>query len=194
MKIRSMGGPTYQLKVTLWGSNPPIWRRFLVPSDITLKHLHHALQMVMGWSDSHMHQFSAGGVFYGTPNHEFGAQTVSESKTKLDKVLRNPNDRIAYEYDFGDSWEHEIELEQILPHTRGARYPWILAGERACPPDDVGGIPGYYHFLEALADPKHPEHEDIVDWIGGKFDPDKFDVKKVNLSIHGGWAPNESEG
>jgi len=189
-----MGGPTYQLKVTLWGSNPPIWRRFLVPSDITLKHLHYALQTVLGWSDSHMHQFCAGGVFYGTPNREFGVQRVSESKTKLDEVLRNPNDRITYEYDFGDSWEHEIELEQILPRDHGARYPWILAGERACPPDDVGGIPGYYHFLEALADPKHPEHEDMVDWIGGKFDPDNFDVKKANLSIHGGWAPNESEG
>src|SRR4030066_138123 len=151
MRIRSMGGPAYQLKVTLRGSDPPIWRRFLVPSDITLRSLHDALQMVMGWSDSHMHQFSAGGVFYGTPDREFGMHRVNEKKTKLDELVRNPKARIAYEYDFGDGWEHEVTLEKILPHTRGARYPWIVAGERACPPEDVGGIFGYYTLLKSLA-------------------------------------------
>jgi hypothetical protein len=188
MRIYETGAPLYRLKVTLRGLRPPIWRRFLVPSDITLRRLHDSLQAVMGWTDSHLHQFEARGVRYGTSDREFGETHASENKTALRQVLCRPKDRLIYEYDFGDSWIHDVVLEAVLPPGNSGRYPVIEAGKRACPPEDVGGSYGYMEFLEALSDPKHPEHEQIVEWIGGSFDAEAFDVLQANLGIHGGWA------
>lgn len=193
MKIRPTGGAVYRLKVTLRGTKPPIWRRFLVPGGITLKRFHDALQAVMGWTDSHLHQFEARGILYGTSDREFGFQRVSEGRTTLDQVLRRPRDRMGYEYDFGDSWEHNIVLEEILPPQPDGCYPVILAGKRACPPEDVGGIPGYSRLLEALANPRHPEHREMLEWVGGAFDPERFDPREANLAIHGGWVRNEPD-
>lgn len=186
MSIRGTGAAVFRLKVTLRGSKPPIWRRFLVPGDLTLKRLHDCLQMVMGWTDSHLHQFEAGGVRYGTSDREFGAERVSENRTRIDQVLVRPKDRMSYEYDFGDGWVHDIVLESILPAEPDGRYPLIEAGKRACPPEDIGGIYGYGDFLDAIADPGHPEHEELMEWIGGSFDPESFDVRQANLAIHGG--------
>ena len=188
MRIRSTGAPLYRLKVTLRGSRPPIWRRFVVPSDIPLKRLHNALQAVMGWTNSHLHQFEAGGVLYGTSDPELGVKCISESRTTLDHVLRRPKARMTYEYDFGDGWEHDIVLEAVLPAEPGGVYPRVEAGKRACPPEDVGGIHGYAHFLEALSNPAHPEHDDLREWIGREFDPEAFTVHQANLDIHGGWT------
>ena len=188
MRIRETGGPIYRLKVTLVGSRPPIWRRFLVPADITLKRLHDSLQAVMGWTDSHLHQFSAKGVLYGTSDREFGLARVSETRTTVAQLLRRPKDRLIYEYDFGDSWEHDVVLEAVLPSGNKGRYPNVEGGRRACPPEDVGGIPGYARFLEILANPKHPEYGDMVVWVGGRFDPESFDPREANLAIHGGWV------
>ena len=193
MRIRSTGAPLYRLKVTLRGSRPPIWHRFLVPSDITLKRLHDALQAVMGWTNSHLHQFEVRGVLYGTSDREYGLQRVSENRTTLHCVLRRPRDRMTYEYDFGDSWLHDLVLEAILPPEPGALYPVVEAGRRACPPEDVGGIHGYYGFLEALRDPRHPDHRDMLSWVGGAFDPEDFNVQQANLAIHGGWVRIESD-
>lgn len=187
MRIRATGGSICRLKVTLRGSRPPIWRRFLVPADITLKRLHDSLQAVMGWTDSHLHQFSAHGVLYGTSDREFGLARVSESRTTVAQLLRHPKDRLKYEYDFGDSWEHDVVLEAVLP-PGGGPYPVVESGRRACPPEDVGGIPGYARFLEVLADPKHPERAELLEWVGGRFDPEEFDSGEANLAIHGGWA------
>lgn len=188
MRIRETGGPIYRLKVTLRRSRPSIWRRFLVPADITLKRLHDSLQVVMGWTDSHLHQFSAKGVLYGTSDREFGLVRVSETRTTIAQLLRHPKDRLLYEYDFGDGWEHDVVLEGVLPPGSNGRYPVVEGGRRACPPEDVGGIPGYARFLEILADPKHPEHRDMLEWVGGAFDPESFDVGEANLAIHGGWV------
>jgi len=185
MRIRQTGGSIYRLKVTLRGSRPPIWRRFLVPADITLKRLHDSLQAVMGWTDSHLHQFTAKGVVYGTTDHEFGMVRVSETRTTVAQILRRPKDRLMYEYDFGDSWEHDVVLEAVLPPGSG-RYPVVEGGRRACPPEDVGGISGYALFLEAIADPKHPEHAEMLEWIGGCFDPESFDSGETNPDIRGG--------
>ena len=193
MRIRSTGAPLYRLKVTLRGSRPPIWRRFVVPSNIPLKRLHDVLQAVMGWTNSHLHQFEAGGLLYGTADPEFGVRRESERRTPLDGVLKRPKDRMTYEYDFGDSWEHDIVLEAILPAEEGGLYPRVEAGRRACPPEDVGGVHGYERFLEALSDPTHPEHDEFLEWIGGKFDPEAFTVRQANLDIHGGWAPAEAD-
>jgi hypothetical protein len=193
MKIRKTSGPIFRLKVTLRGSKPPIWRRFLVPGGITLKRLHDCLQAVMGWTDSHLHQFEMGGVLYGTSDREFGVRRVSENKTTVDQLLRRPKDRLTYEYDFGDSWDHDVILEAVLPIASDGRYPIVEAGRRACPPEDVGGVYGYARFLEVLANPKHPEHQEVIEWVGESFDPEFFDVHEANLAIHGGWVPREPE-
>lgn len=183
----------YQLKVSLRGTRPPIWRRLQVPSGATLQRLHHILQVAMGWTDSHLHQFEAGQTFYGKPDREFGLEVRDERKVRLCEVLRRPKAQMVYEYDFGDGWEHDVVLEAVVPAVPGARYPIVLGGKRRCPPEDVGGVWGYYHFLEALGDPKHPEHRDMRDWWGGAFDPDAFDVQEVNRAFHGGWAPPRSD-
>jgi len=131
----------------------------------------------MGWSDSHLHQFEAGGEIFAPPNRD--AQCTNEGITPLDRVLSRPKDRMTYEYDFGDSWIHDVVLEKVLPPFPGGRFPILLAGARACPPEDVGGPPGYAHFLAVLANPKHPEHRDLLEWAGGSFDPEAYDVGPV---------------
>lgn len=170
----------YQLKVTLQGSKPPIWRRLLVPSSITLSKLHDVLQIAMGWTDSHLHQFIAAGHFYGQPDPEFDVEVIDERTIRLDQLLKKPKDSITYEYDFGDSWEHKIALEKVLPFDPETTLPTCIEGTRACPPEDVGGIGGYAEFLQAIGDSSHPEHEQYVEWLGEAFDPEYFDVNTIN--------------
>jgi hypothetical protein len=191
MRTRNISGPIFRLKVTLRGSKPPIWRRFLVPSTITLKRLHDSIQAVMGWTDSHLHQFEMAGIFYGAPDRELGMTRVNENKATVDQLLRRPKDRLTYEYDFGDSWVHDVVLEAVLPPGGDGRFPIVEAGRRACPPEDVGGIYGYADFLKAIANPKHPEHQEMLEWAGESFDPELFDVQEANLAIHGGWVKRE---
>ncbi|MBM5810409.1 MAG: plasmid pRiA4b ORF-3 family protein [Gammaproteobacteria bacterium] len=179
MRIRATGDAIYRLKVSLRGIRPPIWRRFQVPADMTLRKLHDCLQEVMGWTDSHLHQFEAGGVIYGTPDADFGVATINETRARLEQVLRRPKDRLTYEYDFGDGWEHDVVLEGILPPAPAARYPIVEDGKRACPPEDCGGPYGYLCFLEIIADPRHPEHEEMLEWAGGQFDPEAFEVPEA---------------
>jgi hypothetical protein len=173
-----------QLKVTLRGSRPPIWRRVLVPADVTLAQLHEILQLAMGWTDSHLHQFVARGVCYGSPDPDFGIDRKDERRVRLGNVLSVPKVRMVYEYDFGDGWEHEVVVEKVLPPEPGGRYPWVVAGKRACPPEDCGGVFGYEQLLEALRNPAHPEHEDMMEWTGGELDPEAFDPEEVNLVLH----------
>jgi len=183
MKAKSSGAAIYKLKVTLRGSKPPIWRRFLVPSDITLGKLHVCLQEIMGWDDAHLHQFEARGACYGTPDPGFEHDRENEDKAALGQVLRRRKDRMVYEYDFGDSWRHDILLEDILPPDPSGPYPKVLTGKRACPPEDVGGVYGYQDFLEALADPDHPQHDEIVEWLEDDFDPEAFSVEALNAHL-----------
>ena len=176
----------YQIKVTLNGSKPPIWRRIQVPSDINLGKLHRILQVVMGWTDSHLHQFIMGGTYYGEPDPDYrdmGMEMRDEKRVKLNQLVRGEKSRLRYEYDFGDSWEHELLVEKILPPEPGVRYPVCLKGKRACPPEDVGGVWGYPDFLEAIQNPDHSEHEDMLEWIGGEFDPEAFDLDEVNEAL-----------
>lgn len=170
----------YQIKVTLKHFRPPIWRRIEVISDMTLKDLHHIIQDAMGWEDCHLHQFTIMGVFYGPPEPDSFSDTENENRVKLSKVVTKEKAKFAYEYDFGDSWEHEILVEKILPVDQEKKYPVCTGGKRACPPEDIGGVWGYAEFLEAIHDPAHPEHEDMTEWIGGDFDPEAFDMKEVN--------------
>jgi len=175
--------PVYQLKATLKQSKPPIWRRFQVRGSITLAKLHQVLQVVMGWTNSHLHQFTVGGVHYGVPDPQWDLGMQSEQRVQLAQVLPQVKSRLVYKYDFGDSWAHELVVEKILPPEPGVRYPVCLKGKRACPPEDVGGVWGYSGFLEAMRDPKHPDHRMMRDWVGGSFDPEAFDLQTVNQAL-----------
>ena len=174
----------YQIKVTLRGTRPPIWRRFVVRKNISLRNLNEILQIVMGWTGSHLHCFRVGNSYYGTPGDECGMEFHNDKNVTLDKVLMVPKDRMMYEYDFGDSWEHDVVLEKILLKDHKKIYPYVVKGKGACPPEDVGGVCGYYGFLEAISDPEHPEHDEMVEWHGDKFDPEEFDVEEANAYFH----------
>lgn len=173
----------HQLKVTLKGSKPPIWRRFKVSDQITLFKLHKILQVVMGWTDSHLHHFLIGKTYYQEPDREFGSGAVNEKRVKLSQLRLREKTKFYYEYDFGDGWEHEIVVEKIMPAAGENCLPVCLKGSRACPPEDIGGIWGYADFLEALHDPTHPDHEGMLEWIGGQFDPEAFYLAEVNRSL-----------
>lgn len=175
--------PVYQLKVTLRGIRPPIWRRLQVRGSATLPKLHDAIQIAMGWTDSHLHLFNVGGVSYGVPDPDFDDDVRSERRIKLGQIVYGAKDRFSYEYDFGDSWEHEILVEKVLPPDPAVHYPICLTGKRACPPEDVGGVWGYADFLEAIAHPEHAEHEEMLEWVGGAFDPEAFDLEAVNQAL-----------
>ena len=181
------GKGIYQLKVTLVGTKPPIWRRILVPSNIQLNELHMVLQRAMGWENYHLHQFVAGGITYGIHDDEFGMdmEVEDEKKCKLHEILRSEKKAITYEYDFGDSWVHKVVLEKILPYDKDQQLPRCIAGKRACPPEDCGGVWGYEEMLDLLQHPEDPEYEERMEWLGGEFDPDGFNVAEVNLELIG---------
>jgi len=180
------GVPLYQLKITLQWSKPPIWRRVLVRADMRLGRLHDVIQMAMPWTNSHMHQFIAGRTFYGKPDPEFadmGNETLNEKGYTVADLAPAAKKKFIYEYDFGDGWEHEITVEKILPPDADFKHPVCLAGANACPPDDCGGVPGYYDLLETLADPKHPDHTHLKEWIGGEWDAARFDLEETNAML-----------
>jgi len=202
----------YQVRITLNDSKPPIWRRVAAPSDITLGELHEVIQIAMGWTDSHLHQF----VEYRNPNRPTCKEIQTLPRKALDELTRTPRyfvtkvtpwgaptemegededavtlaevcpkvkSKLIYEYDFGDSWEHTIEVQKIVEPEPGTKYPVCLAGKKACPPEDCGGVWGYYRLLETIANPKHEDHEDMLEWLGGEFDPDAFDLEEVNAIL-----------
>lgn len=175
----------YQLKVTLLGVRPPIWRRLRIWGDSTLLDLHDAIQAAMGWTDSHLHEFLIGETRYGDPDleDEWAADVRDESETRLSEVLGGEGTRFRYVYDFGDDWQHQILVEKILPPDPELFSPVCIAGRRACPPEDVGGVPGFQRFLQAMADPAHPEHDEYLTWFGGEFDPEEFDRQVVNEAL-----------
>jgi len=170
----------YQIKVTLNGVRPSIWRRLVVPSSLSLMDLHDVLQVAMGWMDSHLHQFVARGKLYGQPDPEFGMGRINEKRVRLDEVLRTEKDAMTYEYDFGDGWEHKIVLEKVLGNAEEHAAPSCIAGARACPPEDCGGVWGYANLLKVISDSSNPEHEEMLEWLGDGFDPERFDVSVIN--------------
>jgi len=178
--------PVCQLKITLLGSKPLIWRQLHVPAKARLDWLHAVLQVAIGWTNSHLHQFWIGGEPYSDTRHNFaefeGDTEIHEArKFTLQQVAPNPGDTFGYEYDFGDSWEHEVTVEKILPaDPADATTALCLDGARAGPPEDCGGIWGYAELLKTLKNKKHPDHQQMKEWIGGKFDAAAFDVKKTN--------------
>ena len=179
----------YQLKITLRHIKPPIWRRLLVRGDTNLGLLHAIIQVSMGWTNSHLHQFIVGSRTYSDPVFELGAdfggpRVLDEKKTTLMQIAPREKARFAYEYDFGDGWEHLITVEKIVEQGASSA-PDLIRGEctggaRACPPDDCGGPFGYPDFLEILRNSRHEEHESMMEWVGGEFDPEAFDSDRIN--------------
>ncbi len=173
----------YQIKVTLRGIEPPIWRRFQVPRDILLDELHLVLQRVMGWDNYHMYQFIIKRQYYGQPFEELEMEDATQ--TKLGQVVGRAGAKFGYEYDFGDSWEHELHVEKTMTVDPGKSYPVCTDGQRACPPEDCGGVWGYARLLEVLQDPEDEEHEEMLEWVGGAFDTEAFDLEAVNEHLQG---------
>jgi hypothetical protein len=181
----------YQFKITLMGIKPPIWRRIQV-RDCTLDKLHERIQTAMGWTNSHLHHFLINDRRFGDPwllEETFEEMDYRNSRdTTLSKILPRSGKRFAfkYEYDFGDSWWHEVLFEGCLRVESGQRYPLCVEGERACPPEDVGGTSGYEEFLNVLSDPSDEQHEQFVRWIGGSFDPENFDSERATKRMRRG--------
>ena len=175
----------YRMRVALMESSPLIWRRIEVADKMTLARLHDVLQIVMGWEDYHLHAFTVHGRRYAKPEFEEDPEEeiFDERTAKLKQVLAGEiGIRLRYEYDFGDCWQHELLLEAVLLSDADTAYPCCTAGERRGPPEDVGGIPGYEHYVESMADPSAEDHQDLLDWRG-PFDPEVFSLEEVNAQL-----------
>jgi hypothetical protein len=174
------------LKITLRGLRPPVWRRVRVSANSTLRMLHLVIQAAMGWQDYHLHEFEAGGRRYGEPDDDpwpGDAPTFNESNVKLGKLIERGVKRFRYVYDFGDDWKHEIVVEKVEPVDPEQPYPSLVTGKRACPPEDCGGVYGYLHLLEVLADPSDEEHAELSEWVGGPLDPEHFDLEATKRDL-----------
>ena len=172
----------YLLKVWINNSRPQIWREIEVDRNTLLPDFHKILQTVMGWTNSHLHQFIKGKIFYSDTDYEeyIRNDVVDYKKIKISDLLKKKNDTMLYEYDFGDGWEHIIKLLDLKDKPKNVFYPRCFLGERACPAEDSGGIYGYQEKLKILKNKNHPEYEDIIEWIGEEFDPDYFNINEVN--------------
>jgi hypothetical protein len=181
----------YQLKVTVRDIDPPIWRRILVWEDTTLSQLHEILQIVMGWEDCHLHEFRIGRRLYSIPDADddlYERKVIDERQQELLILLPRVGTSFQYLYDFGDSWHHDLLLEAILLPDSAQQYPRCVTGERRCPPEDVGGSSGFEEYLQALADPKHEEHENWLRWRG-PFDPDAFSLTDIDQQLRKRFKP-----
>lgn len=203
----------HELKITLKGSKPAIWRRIAVANDIRLSKLHEVIQIVMGWDNEHLHQFTIPNA-RPKPTREYLASLDFQKRYEMLAMHRDPcwsdprmeiegaederkvplrelapavGSEFIYEYDFGDGWEHQIEVVKIGPPAEGVKYPVCLAGKLACPPEDCGGIWGYYDMLEILKDPKHERFEELSEWIDGEFDAEYFNLEQVNAKLAKQW-------
>lgn len=170
-----------QLKVTLRGVKPPVWRRLLMSGMMNLGQLHTAIQAAMGWRDCHLHVFNIGGEPFG--DRRSVDDVTDEQRPTLNGLLRSSVVRFGYTYDFGDNWEHTIAFEISEPAVEGGSYPACIGGKRNCPPEDCGGPWGYQQLLAILADPNHPEHADQIDWIGEEFEPNEFNLERANTVL-----------
>lgn len=173
-----------EIKVTLEDVEPVVTRTLQVPADIRLDRLHLTLQAAMGWSNSHLYMFEAAQATWGLADPEFGGEDLPANKTTLSQVVEDTGKKtINYIYDFGDSWEHKVKIGKITDPVLGELYPRLTEVAGKCPPEDIGGFPGYEHFLEAIADPEHPEHEELKSWYGDTFDPNQPETDELKLDV-----------
>jgi hypothetical protein len=174
----------FQIKMALKGIDPPIWRRMHTP-DCTLEELHEIIQVTMGWEFAHRYRFTIGGVDYADPAMTSDEGVADACGTRLSAVLptENRRPRFSYEYDFGDEWIHQLIVEERFLPKEGGTYPLCVGGQRACPPEDCGGPWAYSDFVEALRNPDHRRHDELLEWVVGEFDPERFDQEAVNNEL-----------
>jgi len=171
--VGAMTRQVYQLKITLSEVAPRIWRRVLIPGGYSLDRVHRVIQYAMGWLDCHLHSFDIDGSQYGEPDPDGELALRDELDARLDAVALKGS-QFTYTYDFGDWWEHEVLVEDVFPAESGERYPCCVDGERACPPEDVGGVRGFLELVDALGDVDHPRHFAWREWLGRRYDPEIF--------------------
>ncbi len=176
------GQPVIDCTIELREVEPRVWRRLLVPGSVRLDKLHRMFRAAMGWEDSHLHAFEIGGERYGMHFDDYPDGELHEKDFTVVTAV-GTNDRFTYEYDFGDSWEHEVTVRGMWRMPRGLKFAVCLDGANACPPEDVGGSWGYEHLLEVLADPSHEEHELLSRWVGRTVDRYEFDIGLVNARL-----------
>lgn len=176
----------YMIKILLLETQPSVWRQFLVSSNITLHSLHLVVQDIMGWTKSHSYKFQIDKNTYANsdPGSGFNKKEFIDSrKTVFEHVINQKGETFRYEYDFGDSWNHMLLIEDIFKPKPGKKYPVCVSGERACPPEDCGGIHGYADLLNIIKEPSNEQYLDTITWLGGHFDPDLFDTQLVNRKL-----------
>lgn len=176
----------YQIKAVLKDFKPEIWRRLLISSDVELGNLHKILQTSMGWTNSHLHQFIKNRTYYEPPAPEdmiWDTNGIDYTDIQLNDLLKRPKEKIIYEYDFGDGWEHTITLEKIRSEDEGLTNPVCIDGARNSPPEDCGGVWGYAKLLEIIQDPAHQEYEMYTEWLPANFDPEYFDSAEINKTL-----------
>ena len=180
----------FELEIVLSEVEPLVRRRVQVPGEVDLAVLHEVVQSAMGWTNSHLHEFEIAGRRYGIPDPDEGdLEIIDEASGKLFHLVEQ-GDRFAYLYDFGDDWAHHLSVEKVVAAEPGVRYPRCVAGQGACPPEDVGGPWGYEEFQAALTDPSHPEHDERLEWAGGTFDPHHFDLEEADQGLERlAWRP-----
>lgn len=176
------GRMVFRLHVSLLEVEPLVWRRILVPGSARLSTLHIILQAAMGWENSHLHAFHIGAARYGTCFDDHPSEEIDERKVSVAQALKG-HERLGYEYDFGDSWDHDVVVEGTSVTPIDLKVAVCLDGRNACPPEDCGGAGGYQAMLEALADPAHDERDTYLAWSGGDFDPSTFDVAAANVAL-----------
>ena len=181
-----------QLKITLYETKPVIWRRLQVHQDMTFFELHIAIQIAMGWTNSHLFEFSVNKTTLCLPNEEGafdeegdeeGFKTIDATHATLQQFLNKPNQKFSYLYDFGDCWEHTVEVEKIVAQETWFTYPMCMDGEMNCPPEDSGGVEGFYEKLKILEDKNHPEYKEVSTWLGKKYNPELFISEKANEEL-----------
>lgn len=177
-----------QLKITLQGTKPPIWRQIIVDRKTTFFALHHIIQITMGWDNSHLYEFNVNNNRIGELNDDYddffaGDNFFDASIATLESFITATKQKFQYEYDFGDGWTHKILVEKFLPRDPKAKYPSCIAGKLNCPPEDCGGVVGFYDLLDIIKDKKHPEQKEMLEWLGGDYDPNYFDAGKINKDL-----------
>lgn len=171
-----------QLKILLKEIKPLIWRRFLVEGRLTFHQLHEVIQVVMGWENYHLYEFPFKQFHFGIPENKHDTEYEDARKAHLKDFLEKEKQKLNYLYDFGDGWEHFLVIEKTMEKANGKKCPVCLDGARACPPEDCGGIPGYYEALKALKDKKNPKNEELLDWLGD-YDPEAFSLQQINKRL-----------
>lgn len=176
-----------QLKIVLKHTKPPIWRRIVVKNSITFFELHLVIQCAMGWENCHLYEFIVDQYRIGELNDEFdsynGSKLIDSEEIALKEILSSKIKKFSYDYDFGDGWNHEISVEKILPLNTDAEYPKCLKGKMNCPPEDCGGIPGYYNLVGIMSDKNNPQRKEMIEWLGGDFDPKEFNLEDSNTRL-----------